>query len=134
MNFASHINNAGLNLTPGKNISIFQFLFKLKFTPTSQKDQYRFIPFFNLACRTRGFWARVLYFSYTHLDPPSGVETMRYLTIIICLTALSACGGSDAPDEVLFQQQRSTLQKAQGVEDMLLDTDQKRRAQMEAQE
>ena len=59
---------------------------------------------------------------------------MRYLTLLICLTALSACGGSEAPDEVLFQQQRSTLQKAQGVEDMLLDTDQKRRAQMEAQE
>jgi hypothetical protein len=59
---------------------------------------------------------------------------MRYLSLFICLAFLSACGGSDAPDEVLFQQQRNALQKAKGVEDMLLDTDQKRRAQMEAQE
>ncbi len=59
---------------------------------------------------------------------------MRYLTLAIYLASLSACGGSEAPDEVLFQDQRNALQKAKGVEDMLLDTDQKRRAQMEAQE
>lgn len=59
---------------------------------------------------------------------------MRYLTLFICLASLSACGGSDAPDEVLFQNQRNALQKAKGVEDMLLNTDQKRRAQIEAQE
>ena len=59
---------------------------------------------------------------------------MRYLTFLICLASLSACGGSDAPDEVLFQQQRSTLEKAKGVEDMLLEADKKQRAQMEAQE
>jgi len=59
---------------------------------------------------------------------------MRYLSLFICLASLLACGGSDGPDEVLFQQQRSTLQKAKGVEDLLLDTDQKRREQMEAQE
>jgi len=59
---------------------------------------------------------------------------MRYLSLLICLASLCACGGSDAPDEVLFQEQRNALQKAKGVEDMLLDTDQKRRAQMEAQE
>ncbi len=59
---------------------------------------------------------------------------MRYLSLFICLASLCACGGSEAPDEVLFQQQRGALQKAKGVEDMLLDTDQKRRAQLEAQE
>jgi len=59
---------------------------------------------------------------------------MRYLSLFICMASLCACGGSDAPDEVLFQQQRSTLQKAKGVEDLLLDTDQKRRQQLEAQE
>jgi len=59
---------------------------------------------------------------------------MRYLSLLVCLASLSACGGSEAPNEVLFQQQRDTLQKAKGVENMLLDTDQKRREQMEAQE
>ena len=72
---------------------------------------------------------------------------MRYLSLLICLSLLSACGGSESPasktgavesaaktDDVLFQDQRNALQKARGVEDMLLDADQKRRAQMEAQE
>jgi hypothetical protein len=70
---------------------------------------------------------------------------MRYLSLLICLASLSACGGSEAPraskpeaaaktDDVLFQDQRSALQKAAGVEDMVLDADAKRRAQMEAQE
>jgi hypothetical protein len=68
---------------------------------------------------------------------------MRYLSLIICLVVLSACGG-EAPqssqseasttDDVLFQDQRSALQKAKGVEDTLLEADAKRRAQLEAQQ
>jgi hypothetical protein len=68
---------------------------------------------------------------------------MRYLSLIIYLAILSACGG-EAPqssqseasttDDVLFQDQRSALQKAKGVEDTLLEADAKRRAQMEAQQ
>lgn len=68
---------------------------------------------------------------------------MRYLSLIISLVVLSACGG-EAPqssqseasttDDVLFQDQRSALQKAKGVEDTLLEADAKRRAQMEAQQ
>jgi hypothetical protein len=68
---------------------------------------------------------------------------MRYLSLIICLVVLSACGG-EAPqssqseasttDDVLFQGQRSALQKAKGVEDTLLEADAKRRAQLEAQQ
>ena len=78
---------------------------------------------------------------------------MRYLPLLVCLFYLSACGGNEAPkqgnstatttkaaepavktDDVLFQDQRTALQKARGVEDMVLDTEQKRRAQMAAQE
>ena len=66
---------------------------------------------------------------------------MRYLNLMICLAVLSACGGEPAQsseasttDDVLFQDQRSALQKAKGVEDMLLEADAKRRAQMEAQQ
>ncbi len=70
---------------------------------------------------------------------------MRYLSCMICLAILSACGG-EAPqsskseasttetDDVLFQDQRNALQKAKGVEDTLLEADAKRRAQMEAQQ
>ncbi len=77
---------------------------------------------------------------------------MRHHNLLICLAFLSACGG-EAPqaskpevstaaaaepaaktDDVLFQGQRSALQKAKGVEDMLLEADAKRRAQMEAQQ
>jgi hypothetical protein len=72
---------------------------------------------------------------------------MRYLILATCFAFLAACGGSEAPqasnaatepaaktDDVLFQDQRTALQKAKGVEGMLLDADQRQRAQMEAQE
>ncbi len=78
---------------------------------------------------------------------------MRYPILLVVLAFLSACGGGEAPktgnsetvttesaeaaantDDVLFQDQRNALQKARGVEDMVLEADQKRRAQLDAQE
>ena len=73
---------------------------------------------------------------------------MRYYTCLFyCLAFLSACGG-EAPtasnsettqsaaktDDVLFEDQRTALQKAKGVEGMMLDAGQQQRAQMETQE
>lgn len=73
---------------------------------------------------------------------------MRYLILVTCFTFLAACGGGDAPtasnsettqaaaktDDVLFEDQRTALQKAKGVEGMVLEASQQQRAQMEAQE
>ena len=71
-----------------------------------------------------------------------------YPSLFFCLVFLSACGGGEAPtasnsettqaaaknDDVLFEDQRTALQKAKGVEGMVLDAGQQQRAQMEAQE
>ena len=62
---------------------------------------------------------------------------MRYLSLLVCLALLSACGNEASQStysEVLFEGQRSALEKAKDVEGLILDADQNRRAQLEAQE
>jgi hypothetical protein len=62
---------------------------------------------------------------------------MRYLCLLVCLALLSACGNETSQatsSEVLFEGQRSALEKSKDVEGLLLDADQNRRAQLEAQE